>query len=157
MEIQYLGDKSVKVKTKNTSIAINPDKKIDGDFVMLTEKPVDYTQFEGKLVIDGPGEYEVSGVLIKGEKVEGGYAYDMTDENQTVLVVPTDEALKTRETEGYVATVVLSNSSEELPPINSEIAIVVSGNASGESVKAVEKINLKKLDEYKGFLVHLTK
>lgn len=59
MDITYTGGASFVVKGERT-IAINPAaRKTDADIVLHSVR-----QKRGKLVINGPGEYEIGGVLI---------------------------------------------------------------------------------------------
>ena len=56
MEITKLANSGVRIKTKNTAFIVDPGQgKLEGDVVILYEKPQDYLKFSGKLVIDSPG------------------------------------------------------------------------------------------------------
>jgi len=90
MDIQFFGANCIVVNTKQLRITIDdniaelgvssPTKA--GDLVLFTtsnEQP----KVEAKLVIDGPGEYEVSGVSVKGISVRANM--DNPDEKTTTL------------------------------------------------------------------------
>ena len=79
MDISYLGHSSFKIKTKNTTIVTDPyDPKSVGlkfpkttaDIVTLSHAHPDHNSLDlvmdVKKVIEGPGEYEISGVTIIG-------------------------------------------------------------------------------------------
>ena len=79
MEITYLGHSSFKIKGKSTTVITDPYDsdmvnmkfpKTEGDLVTISHHHDDHDAVENisnvKKVIDGPGEYEVSGVSIIG-------------------------------------------------------------------------------------------
>lgn len=163
MDVVFVSDKSIKIKSKNNTFVVNPQKKIDEGIVILTKKPDSYKEYEDKIVIDGPGEFEVSGVSIKGESTKGNIFFEFWEDNQRLLLLSSTDLEKSKEADDYTATVVLSEetlTNEGINQITSGVVIVVgdvlpAGNK--EEVKKTEKINLKKIEEYKGFLVHLVK
>ena len=165
MEITKLPNAGVRVKSKNTSFIVDPaDGKIEGDVVILYEKPQDYLKFSGKLVIDSPGEYEVGGVSIKGERVRGFLVFDFFEDGQRLVVISNPDITGDIETEGSkVALVRLAKklSDETLSSIQSEIISFYGPEEflpqEKETLKRIDKINLKKTDELKGYLVYLSK
>lgn len=79
MEIVYLGHSSFRIKGKKTTLLTdpyNPDavgfsyKKVSADIVTISHQHDDHNYLElvtdVKRVVDGPGEYEISGVSIIG-------------------------------------------------------------------------------------------
>ncbi len=163
MEIARLGVSSVKIKAKNVSFVINPDKKNDGEVVILTAKAQNYSSYQGKLVIDGPGEYEVAGVSIHGDQIDGKLSFDFLEDNQRILVLSSPLIAKSKETEDYTATVVMltENSGTLLSQISSEVILVVGPEEmlppDKSLVKKADKVNLKRVEENKGFIIHLSK
>jgi len=85
MDIQFFGANCIVVNTKQLRVTIDdnlselgasgPTKA--GDVVLFTNH-LEVPKVETKIVIDGPGEYEVAGVSIKGMSVRG----HMDTENQ---------------------------------------------------------------------------
>ncbi len=163
MEVSSVGPKNLKIKSKNANFIINPTGKVDTEVVIFTDKPGSYTGMSQNLIIDGPGEYEVSGVSIKGEKTGSGVSFDFLEENQNLLVLANTAAAKSKDVEGYTAVVVLADDKVDnaLASLTSEV-IAVAGTdevlpSERENVRKVEKLNLKKVEEYKGLIVHLSK
>lgn len=79
MDITYLGHSSFKIKGRQASIVTDPYdsqmvgikfSKIDADIVTISHHHADHDRADGvsavKKVVDGPGEYEISGVSIIG-------------------------------------------------------------------------------------------
>lgn len=79
MDITYLGHSSFRIKTKTSTIVLDPfDPKmvgfkysgVDGEIVCVSHNHPDHNAIDKvsgvKKVVDGPGEYEISGVSIIG-------------------------------------------------------------------------------------------
>ncbi|MFA6007444.1 MAG: hypothetical protein WC784_02235 [Candidatus Shapirobacteria bacterium] len=75
MEIKYIGDNSIYIKGKKENVWINPtqsdfsSKNESGRICIFTEKERNFVKLgeeAEKVVICGPGEYEVGGVEISG-------------------------------------------------------------------------------------------
>jgi len=81
MEITYVGHACFKIKGKTITIVIDPyDSKIgyklpklSADVVLVTHNHFDHNNVAGvsdyRLLVDGPGEYEIGGVFIYGRSV----------------------------------------------------------------------------------------
>ncbi|HVT01154.1 MAG TPA: hypothetical protein VHE53_02860 [Patescibacteria group bacterium] len=161
MEIASVSQKSIKIKSKAATFVIDPTGKIDSDVIILTQKAQDYSDFADKVVIDGPGEYEVSGVSIKGENIHDKLSFDFFEDNQRLLFVPVS-VVKDADTEDYTAIVMsLDEKVADIPSVASELVVVIGDEefmpADKSTIKKIDKINLKKTEEYKGFVVHLSK
>ncbi|MCL4354041.1 hypothetical protein M1349_01050 [Patescibacteria group bacterium] len=82
MEIAIIDKHTIKVKTKRTTFIIDPTEslpKTSADAILLLQKNkgdlkgiTDY-----RLVIDGPGEYELGGVKVSAFKSDGKLAYGL--------------------------------------------------------------------------------
>ena len=71
MDIKYLGEQSLLIKGKRESILVNPKKTVAVKnmprIVIYNEFQSDEMNFENeRVIISGPGEYEVGGVEING-------------------------------------------------------------------------------------------
>lgn len=90
MDINILGEKSLKIKTKKTTLAIDPlpsIQKFDADCVILADKNSDVNRINNyRIVIKGIGEYEVSGLKIYGIKDNGEEMYVLTSDNVSTLI-----------------------------------------------------------------------
>ncbi|PIP74527.1 MAG: hypothetical protein CO135_03035 [Candidatus Levybacteria bacterium CG_4_9_14_3_um_filter_35_16] len=91
MEITYLENKCLKIKGKKTVLIFNPNlliSKTVGDVVIFLKdinydlKKVD----EYRLVISGPGEYEIGGIKISGKESEGDLMYSLVLEKMEVII-----------------------------------------------------------------------
>lgn len=73
MDISFLGHSSFKIKTKTATIVCDPYlTKSEADIVTISHSHFDHNVVDKisgyKKIIEGPGEYEVSGVSITGYK-----------------------------------------------------------------------------------------
>lgn len=163
MEISRISDSSIKIKTKNSTFIIDPDVKAqDAEVYVYTSPQKDIP--EEQLCIEGPGEYEIGGVYIKGEVISGHLVYEFLDETKKLLIVSSPSAIKNLDTEDYPVVIVKASEKVEsanLTTIGAELIVVYgpSENISvePESLKQIDKINLKKIDDLKGFIAYLSK
>ncbi|HVZ12662.1 MAG TPA: hypothetical protein VG965_06555 [Patescibacteria group bacterium] len=163
MDIQRVSDTSFKIKGKNASFVFNPDKKIDEEIIILTKKASDFSQYAGKIVIDSPGEYEAAGMSIKGDGNDKGIVYTLIEENQKAVVLSSPSVFDSGDVEdaGCVVTFLDPEKPEDLSKITADVLAVVGPESSLPSdksnVRKADKISLKKTDEYKGSIIHLSK
>lgn len=163
MEISRLSDNSIKIKTKNSTFIIDPDAKSpEADVFVYTVHEKDIA--DGRLAIEGPGEYEIGGVYVKGENVSDHLVYEFHDETKKLLVVSSPSSIKNLDTEDYPVVVIKASEKIEsatLATIGAELVIVYGPPENvpidPESTKQIDKVSLKKIDEFKGFIVYLSK
>lgn len=164
MEISRAQEASVRIKTKELTIVVDPGEKFDEDVVLLTTPNADLSKYKDKLVFYGPGEFESKGVSIKCEKIKDGLVYEVIEDFRKILIGTTDSLSDIKESEGYSAVLVFAKDKIDdtaISGLSSEL-IIVYGSPENivlgpETVKKVEKLNLKKAEEFKGFVVYLSK
>ena len=90
MDIQIVGEDSLRIKSKKATIAIDPKtaiQKFDADAILLTGKEGDVNRVTNyRVVINEVGEYEVSGLKIVGIKSEDDLIFSLISENVSMLV-----------------------------------------------------------------------
>ena len=90
MDFHILGDETIKIKGKKVSIAVDPKEKIakfDAEAILLTDKIFDVSRVSDyRVIVDGPGEYEVSGLKISGIKSDNGVIYELVSEGANILI-----------------------------------------------------------------------
>lgn len=159
MEISKVNSASVKLKGKNASVVVDPSVKIDAEIVILTN-PSDTSsveKVEGKrLIIAGPGEYEVGGVSITGRASKGGTTYLLLEQSKVLLTlssaiahVPDDE-----EFDCLLIKINGELSKDSLGPINAKCVVLFGDVALSkmklDDVETSAKISLKKTAEIQG-------
>ncbi len=91
MEIALLSEASIKIRSKLASFIVDPTVaigKTEADAVMcLEDDKVDTSQIsEFRVVISGPGEYEVKGVKISSVKSGEGIVYKLSVDRMEVAL-----------------------------------------------------------------------
>lgn len=80
MEIKYLGKKTFLIKTKKESALVNPDQEmlVKGGprIIIRNETKLEFDKRgEERVVVMGPGEYEIGGIEINGFSAGGGETF----------------------------------------------------------------------------------
>lgn len=161
MEITKLGEKSLRIKSKNATFIVDPLPKAEANAFLFTSVPENLPE---NLSLYGPGEFEIAGVSIKGEKADDTISYDLLEDGRRILVLAKPSLVKNYETEEYNAVVLVLNEKVDdvvLSNISSEL-VVLYGDESQitldpQNLKKADKVNLKKIEELKGFTVCLSK
>lgn len=92
MDVILLNENTLKIKGKNASIIINPStstSKTEADAIILLKSDSSFNpdKIEGsRIIIKGPGEYEISGVKISTTKVEEDQVVRIDVDSVKVLV-----------------------------------------------------------------------
>ena len=91
MDIAVLGGNALKIRSKHTSFVVDPVKtvsKVNADAILLLENiNIDTSRvLDQRIIIDGPGEYEVGGVKISGIKAKNGTVYSLLMDNLQVVL-----------------------------------------------------------------------
>lgn len=164
MEIAVIKDSSLKIKSKNTTVIIDPVSKQEGDVVILTNSSSDSSLVENaKLVIDGAGEYEVGGMSIYVDDVKGELTYLFLADNMKVLLLAESALSKLKAEDEFTAVVVKVNEKVNdtiLAHLTSDVFIFYQDldkvELSSENTKKMPKVNLRKKEEITGSIILLT-
>jgi len=159
MEISKVSNSSIKIKGKNASVVIDPSGKVDAEVVIASslKDTLAIDKVEGKrLVISGPGEYEVGGISITGKDTKGGVSYQLLEQVK-VLFAPSSALSYVPDDEDFDALVIKLTgevSKDAFAPINAK-CVVLLGDISlthmkADEVESASKINLKKTAEISG-------
>ena len=105
MEITTLSDTSIKIRGKQSAFAINPlnlKTKTTAQGALFFQKlklALDTKHFEEEpVIIQGPGDYEINGVKITGNKAGEGYLYQMTLDGIDILIAKGSYLAKAKDT-----------------------------------------------------------
>ncbi len=89
MDIYFLGQGAVRIRGKKTTLVVDPLEKVDADGVLITNHDVTSIQLSKvnglRVVISGPGEYEVGGAAILGVQVGEATTYSIKIDGVTLL------------------------------------------------------------------------
>jgi len=99
MDFAILGDETLRIKGKKVILAVDPKEKIvklDAEAILLTDKDFDVSRVNDyRVIVDGPGEYEVSGCKISALMSENGIIYELISEGANILVARASALEKT--------------------------------------------------------------
>lgn len=152
MEIQKVGKSNVKIKSKNVSFVTSTFAS--GDSIPLFFTPSE--ESSESFFIEGPGEYEVGGVRVKGTREGDGVMYEITDDPITVFVVNSGAVKSLKGLDEGTILIVENNGNvtvDELNALDAYLAIIYGEPLVGGTYEEVDKINLRKLEELKGIVI----
>lgn len=147
MDIQILGEDSLRIKSKKATLVIDPRtaiQKLEADAILLTNKTGDASRVtDYRVVIDGVGEYEVSGLKIIAVKGTEDLIFSLVSDSIRILVAKVS-ALKTISTEkiGDYQIVVINvdeDASESMITAMEPRIVVLHGLKAKEAAKALGK------------------
>lgn len=159
MEILKVSKNSIKIKGKQATVVTDPTEKSEAEIVIATE-PQSALALDKlssvRLVISGPGEYEVGGISVSCKKSKNSFTCTLY-ENSKVLLVKSSAVQDIPDDEEYdcvIVQVVEPFSDEVLGPINTKCIVLYGDLAQAkiktEDTQSVSKVSLKKLSEVQG-------
>jgi hypothetical protein len=90
MDIQIFGPDSLKIKSKKTTLAVDPKssiQKFEADAILLLDKNSDTTRINDfRVIINAEGEYEISGLKISGVASQDNTIFTIISENVPTLI-----------------------------------------------------------------------
>lgn len=99
MDVNFLSQNSIKIKSKRATVVIDPQKEISktsADCVIVTNDSSDISRVsESRLLVEGPGEFEVGGLKITGISFGDKTAYVLNADGTEVLVIKASVVEKT--------------------------------------------------------------
>ncbi|HRN96179.1 MAG TPA: hypothetical protein PLD54_01900, partial [Candidatus Levybacteria bacterium] len=117
-----------------------------------------------KIVIDGPGDYEIMDVAITGVSHGDFMGYIIDDDTTRVLIAPSHAIDKVKDEEGFAALILKAVAAVDIEKITSfapDICIVLGDPMlldHATDAKKITKVNVRKVDEtLKGQVVVLQK
>lgn len=92
MDVSIIGENVVKIRSKNASFVVDPVKTIPkvnayAILSLLNNKNIDASRvLDQRIIINGPGEYEIAGVKISGARAGNGIVYSLLLDNIQVVL-----------------------------------------------------------------------
>jgi hypothetical protein len=155
---------TLKINSKKGYVLVDPDSAEDAKVIILSDDSTqDIAQTADYLVIYGPGDYEASGILIKGTRNDNQTMYSIDTGEGRILVVLSTSIAKLADEDDYdiVAVKAVTPIEESAVSSLSSNLVVVYGDEANipDSLKEkkVAKVNLKKKEELGSNLVYLEK
>jgi len=164
MELTSPTSSTLKISSKRGYILVDPETSEDAKVVILSDgSEKEINQTADNLVIFGPGDFEGSGILIKGTRPETETMYSIDTGEGRALLVSASSISKLTDVDEYDVVIVKATALVEeavLAALSSK-RVVVYGDQSfiPETLLATKtnKINLKKQEELTSNVVYLEK
>lgn len=155
---------TLKINSKKGYILIDPDSSEDAKIIVLSDgSTMDIAQTPDNLVIFGPGDFEASGILIKGTRQDSETIYSIDTGDGRALLASSTSISKLTDEDDYDAVIIKAVApvtESDLSSISSQLVVVYGDEANiPETVKTSRfpKINLRKKEELGSNLVYLEK
>jgi hypothetical protein len=155
MEINILDKDSIKIKLKKVTFAVDPKAKTPKTsadaiiaFDVVSMDPSRIT--DSRVVIKGPGEYEVGGVKVVGIKSEQNLAYSFITQETSVVIGKVSTLAKMLDKISEHKIAILNVDSELDPSIITTIepsCLVLYGEKLEEGLSSLSKEILEKKNE----------
>lgn len=103
MDITALSKNSIKIRGKSASFVVDPERGIqktnaDG-IIRLKKNSLDISRItDYRVILDGPGEYEVGGVKISALTIDSGFVYNMIIDGMWVILGDASGVSKIKDT-----------------------------------------------------------
>ena len=156
MEVSYVSNNSIKIKTKKTTLVVDPDGKTPADVALFTSSGTQASYHSPntvyKVCIVGPGEFEVGGVMIKVRRLDGHLLFQLYGSDGSLFLLPSSVTGQVKEEEEEQDAVVIHVEGKLDDRIFSQFAsklFVLYGDASflsfpAETLTTLSSINLSK-------------
>lgn len=155
---------TLKINSKRGYILVDPDTSEDAKVIILSDgSEKDIIQTPENLVIFGPGDFEGSGILIKGTRPESETMYSIDTGDGRVLVVQSTSISKLTDVDEYDAVIVKATATIDeaaLAALSSKCVVVYGDPGFIPDTlltNKTNKINLKKQEELSSNVVYLEK
>jgi hypothetical protein len=152
MDIQIFENNTLRIKSKKTTIALNPKKevsKFDADAILLNDINYDTSRVNNyRIIIDAAGEYEISGLKISAISSGENILYGLSSEETNTLIANAsslNETLKDKLSEYQVVIInVDSDLNQSVVTAIEPRIVVLYGNKKLEGAKLLGKENAPK-------------
>lgn len=157
MDVISIGPKSLKLKGKKSTLIVNPTSSIskteaEGILLLGDYEDKNFSKVEGsRIVINGQGEYEVSGTKISAIKRDDKIGYVVDLDNVKILIGEGKQIEKIYEkVENCNVVVVFTNEEFDygvLPKIEPNV-ILLCGDRKDEVSKSLGKDSAEKINKF---------
>lgn len=154
MEIALLNPGSIKIKSKLANFVVDPlsnSPKTDADVIISLGSEVNSSKItDFRLIIQGPGEYEVKGVKVSGEKANLGGIFKLTlDKLNVVLAKASDLSKADKAGEANVVVINADDAvSDKAITTMAPNVVVFYGEKAVEAAKALKENSADAVSKY---------
>ena len=157
MEVYSIGPSTIRIKGKQAALVVDPTKLIkakvqaDGVLFLGTSKEFDSSKVEEqRVVIQGPGEFELGGLKISGLRVKEDLLYELLVEGLKICVVQAKTLSTFDDKNEYHVVIINANA----PIDSSRVAamtpsvVILYGEQAGDGAKKLGKDSVTPVSKY---------
>jgi len=164
MEISLLKKGSIKIKSKNALLTVDPVEKNEADiYFNMAPSPLAPNTYDPSLLIQGPGEYEVKGVSVHGKGIEKEVIYTILADSMKVMLLSSNAVNQVKDADEVAAIIIKVESEikDSILSLSSTSLLIFYGDTdlvklSDDKVTKSTKVNLKKREELAGSAIILS-
>lgn len=156
MELSFVSNHTIKIKTKKTTLVVDPDGKTSADVALFTSSHEGAVYQQANmpytLLITGPGEFEVGGVMVKARSLDGHLLFQIFSADGSLFLLDSSVIGQVKEEDGEQDAAVIHVDSKLDDRIFSQFAsklFVLYGDSSllsfsSEVLTTLPSVNLSK-------------
>lgn len=157
MDIAIVSKDSLKIKIKKTSLLLNPRtdmSKTDADAILAADNSIDQSRVNDyRVLINGAGEYEVSGLKIVVTRFDGSLLFNFIQEGVDVILakastlskIPSDKVkdyqIAIIEADADLLQSVITAMESRIIVLYGEHAVAAAKNLSKEGLVSASKVS----------------
>ncbi len=152
MEVSLLDASSIRIKSKRTTIVVDPQEKTPktpADAILALSDSYSIAKIpDFRVVIKAPGDYEVGGVKISGINPEGPTVFDMNVDGVELLLARTSSMTKVTDKIEEAQVAIFNADAEINPAVVTALEpriVVLYGEKAEEAARALGKDTVEKV------------
>lgn len=145
MEIVSLSPNSIRIKSKQATIIVNPQEKVSGaNAVVIFNQEVKKLKLPSDaVIINGAGDYEVGGVKFSGTRYDTAISYSFIVDDVNILLIDLSALSKNHQKMRDYDVVIVSVDTEEDVAVATNVAgsavIYIGDKAEAVVTKAIKE------------------
>ncbi|MBI2195562.1 MAG: hypothetical protein HYU48_00775 [Candidatus Levybacteria bacterium] len=153
MEVLYLGNGSIRIRSKLANFVVNPRAslaKTEADAIISFEEDVDTSKItEFRLIIAGPGEYEIKGVKISGTKSDAGIVYRLSLDKMDIVLSKASAISKGENISSHIVVVDADEvPSDKILTAMEPNVVILYGEKAKEGAKTIKEGSAEPVNKY---------
>ena len=157
VDVSVLNKSSIKIRFRHATLVVDPASdtgKTTSDAIVLLNgtnsdlsKVADY-----RIVISGPGEYEINGVKVAGVRIDNGFVYNIIGDGLSIVLGKTKEVSKLKEEFSATCQIAILNVDSEftqavLTGLEPKV-VVLYGDNKDAGAKILDKESISSLRKF---------
>lgn len=158
MDIAALSTSSIKIRSKHATFIVNPIKEIpktSADAILLLNHDADTSVqrvLDYRVVINGPGEYEIGSVKVSGILIDSGFVYTMFADGLFIILGKASNVSKIKDSNISPCSIAVLNvddslSDSSITSLDPKV-VVLYGSGKEEGAKTLGKAGTVSIQKF---------